>query len=719
MTAAGLVGRESELAVVDRLLDAVDAGTGPGILQVLGEPGIGKSRLLAELGARARQRRHLVLSGRSAEFERDVPFGVFVAALDDHLASLGAADLDGLDPQWYAELATAFPAFVPLAGDRPVGIQAERYRTYRAVRALLHRLGQDRPLVVILDDLQWADAASVELLGHLAVHHLRAAVLLAVAFRPAQAPTALARILTDAAREGSSTCLSLSPLSRAQAAELVGGALPPAAAEQLYDESGGNPFYLEQLLRARTLARPAEVVDLSPAAVPAGVAAALAAELASLPAPARTLLEGAAVAGDPLDPDLAALAGELEDQEAAAALDELVTRDVLRPTSVPRRLRFRHPILRRAVYESSGTGWRARAHRRVTEELRRRGAAPAALASHVERSAEWGDLEAVNVLVEAGHATSLRAPATAAQWYEAALHLLPDTDAELGQRLQLLLASAGAWAGAGQLEDAHRALCDALGRLPDGAEGRLAIVAFCAGVETLLNRHQQARARLLDALAAVGDSAGADVAALRVEIAIGAIYEGDYAGAATNAEAAVETAEGTPQLRAAAAAALSIAQCYLGRISDAQKHLSEASRLFDGLNDRAVGQRLDASYLLAWGDSCLGRYSDAVRHAERGIAVARATGQGHILVPIMFTKAWALTFSGRLAEAVELAKATIDAASVGHVEFHVLALWDLCFAACRRGDLATAIQAGEKAVELAAGPLESTVATAASGVLLG
>ena len=104
----------------------------------------------------------------------------------------------------------------------------------------------------------------------------------------------------------------------------------------------------------------------------------------------------------------------------------LAARGLVRPTVVPRRFAFRHPIVRRAVYDSAPPGWRLAAHERLAAHLRARGVAPQALARHVEMCAQPGDEDAVALLTAAAQAIESRAPATAARWYDAALRLLPE-----------------------------------------------------------------------------------------------------------------------------------------------------------------------------------------------------------------------------------------------------------------------------------------------------
>ena len=118
------------------------------------------------------------------------------------------------------------------------------------------------------------------------------------------------------------------------------------------------------------------------------------------------------------------------------AVDELLRLDLVRTTDVPRRFRFRHPLVRRAVYEATPGGWRLGAHERCADALAARGATAAARAHHVERSAREGDLEAVAVLREAGEAAARLAPASAARWFGGALRLLPQA-APAEERIEL------------------------------------------------------------------------------------------------------------------------------------------------------------------------------------------------------------------------------------------------------------------------------------------
>ena len=155
-----------------------------------------------------------------AELERDVAFWVFIDALDEYVESIDPNQLSTFDDDVQAELAHVLPSLSALAAGRAVAPQHERYRSHRAMRALLEQLAHTRPLVLVLDDFHWADSASVELLGALLRRPPAGAVLTALALRPRQTPERLAaalerahraRTLTQIALEAFTTAVKLKP----------------------------------------------------------------------------------------------------------------------------------------------------------------------------------------------------------------------------------------------------------------------------------------------------------------------------------------------------------------------------------------------------------------------------------------------------------------------------------------------------------------------------
>ncbi len=224
-----IVGRTEELLAIDHTLAELGQG-GSAALEVRGELGIGKTRLLAELAARADALGYLVLSGSASELEADLPFWVLVDALDEYVAALEPHRLDALGEDVLAELATIFPALSRFATARVTVSPHPRYRTYRAVRELLERLTATKPLVLVLDDVHWADPASAELLGTLLRRPPDAAVLIALAVRPRQVPDRLSSAFERAHRVGTLHRLAIGPLTRDEAGDLLGEAVGDAAA---------------------------------------------------------------------------------------------------------------------------------------------------------------------------------------------------------------------------------------------------------------------------------------------------------------------------------------------------------------------------------------------------------------------------------------------------------------------------------------------------------
>jgi DNA-binding CsgD family transcriptional regulator len=723
------VGRRQELAAVEAALDGLRTGRARWLV-VSGEPGIGKTRLLGELAERAAARRHPVFVGRGAELERELPFAIWVDALDDHVASLGERKLEALIGDRVAELARVLPSAAPAGAG---GLQDERFHAYRAVRALLQRMAMGHPVVLMLDDVHWADDASLELIAHLLRRPPPAAILIALAFRAGQVPNSLLAALEAAGRDGMVTEVGLGPLTQVEAEALLGTAPQPV----LYRQSGGNPFYLEELARVPAPAGGYVDEEADGVGVPPAVAAALGQEIRGLRERAQRLGWGAAVAGEPFDLDLAAAAAGLSEQEALAAIDDLLAANVAGPTDVARRYRFRHPLVRRAVYDGAGEARRLQAHARAAEALADRPGALAARAHHVERSARVGDETAAAVLEQAGHQAAARAPAIAARWFEAALRLLdappgddpgpPGPAAHLvtpavdpTRRLALLVPLAGALAATGRLERALDALVEALA-LVDLPDLRVRLIAACAACENLLGRHDAAHARLLDALVALDDRDGAAAAALHAELAADALYDSDFDAMREWAGRAAAAARRLSDrgLEALATALLCFAEYNLGNADAAEAARAHAAALIDALPDDQLMMRLDAPYYFGFAAYFCEHYDQSIRHLRRGINLSRAIGQGQFVVPMMVGLAHALEVRGRLAEAAETADAAVESARLaGNRQLVGFALVADAWTAAALGDSERARIAGDEAVALL-DELDDSVLTRATHAHLG
>jgi DNA-binding CsgD family transcriptional regulator len=698
-----LVGRATELETLNAVLSDLERGV-PRIVLVAGEQGIGKTRLVSEACRDAERRRHLVFSGRCAELEGSEPFGVLVDALDDYLGSLEPRDLEGLESD-VEELAWVFPAIARSAERPRVTLATERYWAYRAIRGLLEVLSARRPLVLALDDVHWADEASTEFLSYLVRRPPKGRVLTALAFRPAQMRQPLAAVLDASTMTPAALRLDLAPLTNDEADLLLGSRVQGVARAEVYRLSGGNPFYLDQLARAGQGAlpdrAPAGSVSLG-APVPAPVRGVLAAEIGALSPLARSLIQAAAVVGDPFEVGLAATVAEAAEGEDLAAVDELLDADLVRPGPDPRRFAFRHPLVRHAIYESTPAGWRIGAHSRAAIALEAQGAGPAARAHHVERSARPGDVMAAGVLIDAAKASAGRAPATAAHWYEAALRVLPEAPTDAPRRLAVLAALAPMLEAIGRLEDSRAALLEALALVsPGDAAQRVRLSTSCAAVERLLGLFPTAEDRLHRALADLPDAASPEAAALNIGLSISAREAGDSATAGARAQDALDaaTACGNRPLQASAAALLALVESESSSADPSMPALRRAADLLDALSDEELSTCLETTHV-GLAEVLAERFPEALRHVERGIDVARATGHDQQLLALRFQRAAALAYVGRLREATEEADAAVEMArlvgSPGPVSW---ATGIQCWVALYRGDTETAIKAGVESME--------------------
>lgn len=703
-----MVGRGDELVAIDAAVALTARSREGHCLVVAGGLGLGKSRLLSEVEPRAEEAGALVLGGRGRAYDAGAPYGVLVDALDDHLHTLGSRDIAELGDGYADDLGSIFGAFERTsAAAEGSAIQAERYRAHRALRALLARLAGRRPLALLLDDLHWADAETVELVGYLVRHPPRGRVLLAIAYRPAQIGPALAEAIERARREGRCELLELGPLTEAQSGELLTASGNPPRREEIVRESGGNPFFLEQLARAPETGSHGSGASLDELGgdVPKAVVAALESELAELSESERELLGGGAVAGEPFDIDLAAAAAGLGRPDALSALDGLLACDLVRPTDAPLRFAFRHPVVHRAVYQTRAAGWRVAAHGRVVTALRERGAPIVALAHHVERSSAPGDQEAIDTMAEAGDETALRAPATAARWYRAALGLLPVDDSQ--RRLELLVSLATALGSAGSLEEARQTLLDTITAMPaDQHELRARAVTFVARLDQALGRQGEARVLLERTLAELPDARSEAGARLELELVLDQLVTGDLAPMRDRARAVLALAQelGDPLLEAAAWAGIAHAEQNLRDVPASLEATTRSAALLDSLDDAACAPLLETFWWLASAEDVVERWDDCLRHVDRGIRLARAHGVGFVLVTLTNTLAVTLGWQGVLTRARETAQATVDAAHLsGSVASIAYAYTTQCFVHARAGEGREAVHAGELAVESARG----------------
>ncbi|MFB4309248.1 AAA family ATPase [Actinomadura sp. GTD37] len=702
---APLVGRRDALQEIERVLDA--AAGGYGFLAVVGEPGAGKTRLLNELADGAIARELPFVAGRAAEFEQEMPFGAVVDALDDRLEEHAT----GLSAGALRLLGTVFPALADLTGEPSFASpesQVARYQLHRTVRHLLEELAEPAGLVLILDDLHWADDATIELLDHLVRHPPRARVLVAVAYRPAQASPRLAALVDAAGPQG--VRVAVDPLTQSEVREFLGPDVSRSRCESLFKASGGNPFYLEALAKMAGGAAPVSgngldrhwekgVANLTE--VPPAVRAALQVELSALPPQALRMARGAAAAADVFEPALAAVAAEIEPGEALAALDVLTGHDVVRPAPGGR-FRFRHPLVRHVAYASTAAGWRIAAHSRVAARLADLGAPAAVRAHHVVRSARFGDAEAIRTLVEAARVVALQAPGTAAYWLQAALDLMPDAPGDAyPDRWELLVELTFMQAVSGHAEEGRETARTLLGLLPpDDIVRRARTVHMCAIMERQIGRIHEARALVLDELRRITDRQTPEAVLLRIRLVADRIQRIDTRGSHAILETIPGSAPGwSPGLTAAVASMRPMVAYGRGEVEEAIAYAQTADQLFSAASDNDFADCLDCFAWLVFAECFLGMYDEALRHAERLVSITRATGQTFVLGYMLAGQSRVLAQLGRLEEAAAVAdEATAVGRDLRSQETLAYGLIQQCLTASWTGDHERAMRAGEEAV---------------------
>ncbi|WP_225320570.1 BTAD domain-containing putative transcriptional regulator [Streptomyces luteolifulvus] len=681
-----LVGRAPELAVLERAIahctsSARTAGPAirPWILDIAGEPGIGKSRLLDELAERAGRHGLLTLAGRGAQYDPATPYGAFVDALDDHLTS--AATTARLPPATLRHLGAVFPALGDGLPPQRGAARAERYWLHGAVRSLLDAVSGDRGLVLALDDLHWADDGTVELIDHLLRHPPRAALLLALAHRPRQLSPRLSTGLARAEAEGRAVRLELGPLSAEDAAPLYGKGLGPGRWRQLYEAGGGNPFYLEALARLpsgrlTTNAPLAPVTDVGELPLP--VRHALLAELEGLPDRTRTAAQAAAVLGDSFTADATAAVADGDRGDVLAALDDLAERDLVRAAGAAGRFRFRHPLVRAAVYEGTGVGWRIGAHARAARHLAQTGAPLTAQAAHVERSAQPGDGRAAELLARAARSVLTIAPSSAAHWTAEALRLLGE---EGRRRTDLWFQRATALGTAGRLSDSRELLRALRPLLPaDAGADRVRVVVALSTMEWMLGGYDEAVRLLRHELAdhgrpelagrrgpGVPGSAGPEPAGTtQLEQVLAAVAQrtDDFPAALHWSERALRSAEsaGDPVQAATARGLLTLACTSAGQHTRALHELRTLDRALDEPERDEPGY-LDALIVTGWTDYLQGRYESALVRLDRGLELSRRTGNSMLLTDLFAVSAYAHLSLGNLDEADRCADEALETAS--------------------------------------------------------
>lgn len=630
----GLVGRVAELSLLVGSLDRAASGQA-GVVLVGGDAGVGKTRLVAELAETARARGHTVLTGQCAELGESIPYLPLADALRGAAREPATAPsvLEALRAR--PVLGRLLPDGDPGPGGAVDGAELARQQLFGAALGLLGELSDTGPVLLVLEDLHWADRSTRDLLIFLSRMLQRERVCLVGTYRSDDLPRRhpMRSAITELLRLPSVVGARLGPLGPADmAAHLTSlcdaaGDRPAAdVLERVIERAEGNAFYAEELLTASSTGEE----------LPAGLADLLLSRVERLSETAQRVLRVAAVGGRRVEDDLVREVSGLDAEAYEGALREVVSHQLLVPDGADGYV-FRHALLREAVHADLLPGERTRWHgafAALLAEARpgRRTRSAAELAYHYLAG---HDLEgAFRASVKAGReAESLAAPAEAHEHYDQALSLWevmtrPEALAGMDRvRLALRAAAAAAHSGDSRLAASRlRRLREALDPRADAmlhAEVSERLASYLSDIDHDPEGAATARA-VVETLPP--DPPTALRARALTTYARTILYTERHEEIPVVAEDAIATARATGAADAEAGALIS-----LGLHAESGGRLARAERLFAEAQSAAAGSgdltvRLRAYYHCARADYDRAELAAAARTAEEGVRLAVESG---------------------------------------------------------------------------------------------
>jgi transcriptional regulator with GAF, ATPase, and Fis domain len=454
------VGRAREMGVLRAAADAARGGRGQ-LVMVAGEPGAGKTRLLAELATYAGLRGATVTWGRATERAGAPAFWPWVQILRACVARSERDTLHAALGPAAADLAVLLPELRSRWPDLPAAPEATaehaRFQLFDSVVTCLRQVAAVRPLVVLLDDLHGADAPSLRLLEFVAQQLQESAILLVGTYRDVEVTPALARLVGEAARIGRSAQFTLGGLTEPEVQRLLtltAGVAPPAAlVAALHQGTDGNPFFVTEVIRLLVMeerldaATPLGSVRLP---IPSTVRAAVAQRAAQVSPPAQQVLRVAAVVGRDADLTMLGRVGPVDGERLLAAVEEGVAARLV--TFEGRdRVRFAHVLIADALSDALEPARRRALHQQIAQVLATAPDPPlAALAHHLAHAGPEYAEQAIAAARRAGDAAMrVYAFEEAVRLYGLALETLAPVPS--ADRAELLLALGGAQALAGDV----------------------------------------------------------------------------------------------------------------------------------------------------------------------------------------------------------------------------------------------------------------------------
>jgi len=539
---APIVGRQKELALVMNHYQAAKAGRIEVVL-LTGEPGIGKTRLLDEIALQCAQDGAVVLHGNASEAEGMPPFLPFLEALGRYIRATPQDQIRtqvATLPQMLVSLLPELAVYLPdLHIPQPLLPEQSKFRLYEAVGSFLESINTSHPLVIIIDNLQWADSASLDLLCYLAHHQSNAHLLILGAYRESEVDRnpALARTLTELSRQRVLTTVVVTPLSPTEIGMLAtsryGGSLSPAVIALLHAQSEGNPFFAEELLAGwiesgALKQKHQQWVAVAPLAhaLPPTIVGALRQRFARLAPAIIDHLRVAAIIGRSFDPSLLALVEGQEIEAVEECLLEAARAGLIRADQQGRFL-FSHNKIRECLYSEVSTSRRRRLHERIGHVLEAHYGQGDAMSMHQLADLAFHYARSDNrtqgvhySLRAATQAVRTGAAEEAMSHYRTTLELLGPDDRGRGNIL-LDLGEAALWAGKEQeAETIYEAAQSWLLQTSEQDDGvRVARAAHGLGLALWRQeKGQEAQAALEHALAFLGDRQCAERVKILVDL---------------------------------------------------------------------------------------------------------------------------------------------------------------------------------------------------------
>ncbi|MFF0467324.1 ATP-binding protein [Micromonospora zamorensis] len=657
------VGRRAQLARIGRAQAAVLSRGLQMVCEVVGEPGIGKTRFVHEALERCAPTVPWAV-GTCSPDERGVPFHVFRHAFTEGQSLRRGLRAGRSTGETWAESATAVPAAPGRASD------ARRFRTYQLARRLIGLAARDG-LVLVLDDLHWADASSTGLIAHLLRYPVPAPVLLVLVYRPRQMATPMPFGPPDPdehadAKPPPHDRIELRPLSLAEVA-LLHPQVDEVELRARYDLTGGNPGYLAVLPSDSTSNSADPIREAQGARLSDPAIAVLRREWTILPPVELACLRAGAIVDAPFSADLLAEVAQVPASLAVEACWRLARLDLIRRVPGTGRFAFRHPVLRMAVAQDTDPQWQVEACARALTALVDLGAPPADRARYAERllalpNARWVD-RCVNVLCRAAQEVRRETPDLAIRWLRLALRALRPTVGLTQRRQDVSLALAEITGEAGDLAESRALLQEIVPLFPADLEGRRAqAVALWARVERLLGNYAEAAAISRRELAALPAGAGPTGGyRLATEIGVAGILAGRPVPDGLTGDLGGFGAD-----RAGLLAVRSLAAAHDGALDDARGLLDAGVRIVDSLPDTDVRDHPDCLTALGLSELYLERQTDAVRHLDRGLRLVRASHRDDGLCELLLGRSQVAYYGGQLTTAIGLAtEAGIVARRIG------------------------------------------------------